>query len=514
PEAHERSSAAQFGRSLVQAAEKLPRPEPLPLLSTGLFETPPERLRDPDDPTGGLDRPAAPDLLITTSDEPSPDAVSPEPVSPDAVPPDAVSPDAVSPDAVSPDAGSSDEVIFDLGSASGGAPAPSPAPPDPAPAAEPPAPPDPAASPDPPDPAPAATTPVDIVVLDVDDPVPSGAVTTVPPGATVPPGPTVPPGGPARPPAEPFDEPSGRRHLVWVITVPLLVLAALVGLLILAVQLFSTPSYDVPDLVGAEQSAALLQIDDFDWDLQIDLERSDEEPRAGHVIRTVPAAGERLAEGEPFLLVVSEGPVLRELPELRDLSFVEAVTTLESLALEPVTEQRHDEDVPADRVIEWSVADDPNLVAGAEVEPGTEILVVGSLGPEPRVVPDFSGAERADVVAELAELGLVLIGPEEDFDDEVPEGLVISQDPEPGAEVERGSEVTVTISLGPDVVPVPEVIGLTFEEAETALEEAGLVANLVFGASDGVVEEATVDGEPVEVGEMLPRGTQIDLTAL
>ena len=59
PEPDDRSTAAEFGRGLVQAAEKLPRPEPLPLLSTGLFDVPVEQLRNPDDPTGGVVRPGA-----------------------------------------------------------------------------------------------------------------------------------------------------------------------------------------------------------------------------------------------------------------------------------------------------------------------------------------------------------------------------------------------------------------------------------------------------------------------
>ena len=54
PDPEDRSTAAEFGRGLVQAAEKLPRPEPLPLLSSGLFDVPVEQLRDPDDPTGGV----------------------------------------------------------------------------------------------------------------------------------------------------------------------------------------------------------------------------------------------------------------------------------------------------------------------------------------------------------------------------------------------------------------------------------------------------------------------------
>ena len=56
PDSEDRSTAAEFGRGLVQAAETLPRPEPIPLIATGLFTSVPAR--QPGDPTGGHERPA------------------------------------------------------------------------------------------------------------------------------------------------------------------------------------------------------------------------------------------------------------------------------------------------------------------------------------------------------------------------------------------------------------------------------------------------------------------------
>ena len=96
PEPEDRSTAAEFGRGLVQAAEKLPRPEPLPLLSTGLFDVPVEQLRNPDDPTGGVVRPggsvdqqavapiadAPTELLLITLDEPDSPSQPRRPASP------------------------------------------------------------------------------------------------------------------------------------------------------------------------------------------------------------------------------------------------------------------------------------------------------------------------------------------------------------------------------------------------------------------------------------------------
>ena len=80
PDPQERSTAAEFGKGLLQAASKLPRPEPLPLLSTGLFETPPEQLRSPDDPTGGVEPAgrAPPPLVVVPIDEPDEPGSEPE----------------------------------------------------------------------------------------------------------------------------------------------------------------------------------------------------------------------------------------------------------------------------------------------------------------------------------------------------------------------------------------------------------------------------------------------------
>lgn len=555
PEAHERSSAAQFGRSLMQAAEKLPRPEPLPLLATGLFETPPEQLRDPDDPTGGVTRETT-DLRIVLSDESTAEPTVPADGDADAAPEAGSESDAgtesdtdterdtdTDTDTTGSGAVAAGEAIMVLGpmadpdpsgtapetaAADGAATLSAGTPPAGAPSSA-----DPSASADPSptgDPPPSAgshpTAEVDIVVLDVDDPAPSGNVptTVIEPGTTPLDAPVAettatsvadaPPMIPGAAAAPPDDDRRRRRSGIGVVVVPLLVLVALVAVVIVAIQVFATPSYDVPDLVGVEQEAALLEIVDFEWDLQIDTERSDDEPRVGRVVRTVPPAGERLAQGEPFLLVVSDGPLLRSLPELTGLNVVEAVTRLEELALVPIQAEAFDEVVPLGRVIEWSVVGEPDLAAGAEVEPGTEVEVVASLGPEPRVIPDFTGAELSTVVTTLAQARLVLTISDEVFDDDVPAGSVISQSPAPGSEVERGGEVSFVISRGPDLVAVPDVVGLPFEEAIQLVAQAGLEPVLWFGASDGEVIRLSVDGELVEPGTLLRRGSQLGLTAL
>ena len=76
----------------------------------------------------------------------------------------------------------------------------------------------------------------------------------------------------------------------------------------------------MPELVGLDRGAAAPQTAEFDWEIDVQRERSDEEPDAGAIIRTAPDAGEQLAEGEPFLVVVSEGPEFRALPDVAGLT--------------------------------------------------------------------------------------------------------------------------------------------------------------------------------------------------
>ena len=54
PSPRDRYGAAEFGRALVQSAERLPRPEPLPILANSLFGADPGSPSEPVDPTGPL----------------------------------------------------------------------------------------------------------------------------------------------------------------------------------------------------------------------------------------------------------------------------------------------------------------------------------------------------------------------------------------------------------------------------------------------------------------------------
>jgi beta-lactam-binding protein with PASTA domain len=67
--------------------------------------------------------------------------------------------------------------------------------------------------------------------------------------------------------------------------------------------------------------------------------------------------------------------------------------------------------------------------------------------------------------------------------DTVPAGVVISQTPGGGTEVSQGSAVALSVSSGPASVTVPNVVGLTQANAESAIVAAGLTVGAVTTAT-------------------------------
>jgi beta-lactam-binding protein with PASTA domain len=141
--------------------------------------------------------------------------------------------------------------------------------------------------------------------------------------------------------------------------------------------------------------------------------------------------------------------------------------------------------------------------------PGYTFFSIGSLSVE-------FGLHIDDATASLEEAGLTL--GRQVYTSELPEGAeegeVVGQLPSAGTQVEKGTPVDVIVARGAQVVAVPNVIGMTSEEAVKILEQAGLRAKTVSVASDGeagqVVDQSPQAGTEVvpgsEVGVMVSTG--------
>jgi hypothetical protein len=124
-------------------------------------------------------------------------------------------------------------------------------------------------------------------------------------------------------------------------------------------------------------------------------------------------------------------------------------------------------------------------------------------GPEEAKVPDVEGLTEQEARERLAEAGFktevqLRESPEEDA------GRVLEQSPPGRRKAEEGSKILLTVGEVPRVARVPEVVGLSYPEAEKTLEESGFLL--------GGVKEAPSDTVPAGVimKQDPPPGTTVE----
>jgi serine/threonine-protein kinase len=269
-------------------------------------------------------------------------------------------------------------------------------------------------------------------------------------------------------------------------------------------------SYAIPDLIGVDQGEATNLVTEFKWEIVV-VEEANEELPVGAVIRTDPETGKKLETGKALTFVVSTGPPPVPLPELNGLDAATALATLTDGGLVlGVETPEYSEDVPAGVIIRWTISSQPTLVAGQEVIKGTAVDTFVSQGPAPRVVPDLTGMSIDSATTALTDLQLTINRGDDQFSI-VAAGGVATQSPAAGESLARGTGVTVAISKGPDLVAVPQLGTLKFDKVGPALEAAGFVLGTVSGNTRGFPIAVFSAGQPVAVGQLLPRGTVLDV---
>ena len=127
-------------------------------------------------------------------------------------------------------------------------------------------------------------------------------------------------------------------------------------------------------------------------------------------------------------------------------------------------------------------------------------------------IPNVEGLPQQEALTELQAAGFVVSIVEEASAD-VAEGLVIRANPSVGSEIRQGATVTITVSTGREMINIPDVSGMTLEDAARALEEAGLVLNQNVREenSDDVESGLVIDQNP-EAGQEVVVGSSVSLT--
>ena len=234
-------------------------------------------------------------------------------------------------------------------------------------------------------------------------------------------------------------------------------------------------------------------------------EEFSDDVQSGIVTHSDPDGGSSVHKSTNVQLYVSKGIDMKDVPNVVGKGQDEASRTLTDagLALGAVTDA-YSEDVPPGQVISQSVA------AGTSLAHDSTVDVVLSKGREPRTVPTLTGKGASAAKSSIEALGLVA-SPTEAYSDTVPEGQVISQQTREGSTVYRGDSVSYTVSKGPEMVTVPDVVGLQRQEARNKLEGAGFTVqeDLILGGFFNTVRSSDPAG-----GSKVKKGSTVTISVV
>ncbi|MFI5871128.1 Stk1 family PASTA domain-containing Ser/Thr kinase [Streptomyces sp. NPDC051445] len=232
--------------------------------------------------------------------------------------------------------------------------------------------------------------------------------------------------------------------------------------------------------------------------------RHSDTAKRGTVMDTDPGPGSRIRRHDSVTLTVSDGPEIVKVPDVQGSRLDKAEELLKSDGLEPgLVTEAFSEDVLKGFVI--STAPE----AGAKRRAGTAVSLVVSKG-SPVDVPDVTGEDLADARAELEEAGLkVKVAPGQ-VTSEFDKGQVAAQTPKADSEAADGDTVTLTLSKGPEMVEVPDVVGASVDDAKSLLKQSGFEVKEDRGLL-GLFGD-TVKKQSVEAGSTAPKGSTITIT--
>ncbi|MCT9077788.1 Stk1 family PASTA domain-containing Ser/Thr kinase [Streptomyces fulvoviolaceus] len=224
----------------------------------------------------------------------------------------------------------------------------------------------------------------------------------------------------------------------------------------------------------------------------------------GKVISTDPGVNTRIRDNDSVSLTISRGPETVKVPNVEGYSLAKARDRLKADGLQPgMVTREFSEDVTKGFVISTDPAADTTLRSGSA------IALTVSKG-SPIDVPDVTGESIEDAKADLEEAGLNVKVAAAQINSEYDQGQVARQTPEADSQAAQDDTVTLTISKGPEMVEVPDVVGDSVDDAKAELEAAGFQVDEDRGLL-GLFGD-TVKKQSVKGGKTAPKGSTITIT--
>ena len=300
--------------------------------------------------------------------------------------------------------------------------------------------------------------------------------------AVPPPAAEGPPQPPVSPPPAPVTvlEPSSRAGLYTVAAVMFIAVVGLVFFVLSnvlkngddvappAVTITPAPLVSVPDVVGLSSQSAIRELRASGFVVSQVFEAS-ETVEGNEVISQFPAALAEVEQGDEIEITVSSGAVPVAVPGVVGQNANDAARFLQDRGFASELRVESGSTAPAGQVLRQ----DPS--AGSEVAPDSTVVLYVAEGVQAVEVPDVKGMTLLQATQILVQAGLEVSDEVlEEPSDEVEEGLVISTEPAPPALLLPDTTITILVSLGPESVMVPSLVGLTPDAAAQRMTELEL----------------------------------------
>ncbi len=297
-----------------------------------------------------------------------------------------------------------------------------------------------------------------------------------------------------------------RRRWPWIVVIVATVGALLAAGAVVAerTKLF-TPSHDVPALVGTSVAEArhAVAVDHFtvhQTGTTTSITRA-----AGLIVTQRPASragGKPVSakEGTVIDVVVSSGPPPVAIPNLTGYSTcndaIQALAAVHLVGTCPASAAQYSSTAPAGAIL--------GTTPPGTALYGSTVTIVTSKGHAPVAVPSVNGAGStyASAAAALSAAGFVP-AQTSGYSATVPTGQVIDTAPAAAAGPQPfGSQVTVIVSIGPQPVTVPDVVGQSVSSATDTLQALGLKVAGPYGppGSKRVLSTDPAAGTSVQPG--------------
>ena len=316
------------------------------------------------------------------------------------------------------------------------------------------------------------------------------------------------PANPRKPKAKSDDKKKKKRAII--IGVAAAVILALFGILYVSGIIGGGgKEVTVPDVKGMSYSEAKEVLEAKG----LKIEKADEpiasqKIEKGKIVSQTPSKNSKVKKGRTVRVILSAGNTELKVPDLKGLSYKEAKTLLSEMGLQI---SKGDE-VDSDSVAEDLIASQyPS--AKTKVDKGDIITVNISKGKKDAVIPKLVGTtftSESDVSDILSKYGYKLgkVSYEESY--ETP-GTIIKQSPDAGTTAEKKTSVDIVISKAKSKATVPNLNGMTYDQAESALQSLGFSVGRVTEEENNGFTAGTVFKQYPAANSEYQTGSTVDI---